>query len=620
MTPELRSRLVRAGRGGAVVLVVALAFGLGVLVSGGAEPMASPTRGAPAAAHSSMPGMAGMDMGAGAQLEARDRVTLTPHARALARLRTTVVRRLAQPGIEVHLLGRVDYDEMTLRSITTWIGGRVDRLHVDITGASVRRGQVIATLYSPEVYAAHQDMLSAAGLVRRLAAGSELARSAAEATLAASQQRLRLLGVPEGELAAMLRATAPWRQVPIRSPFAGTVVERAVTAGQYVQTGAVLFRIADLSRLWVQLDAYETDLPMLAVGQLARLRLEGQPGAWIDGRIAFIDPSIDPHRRTARVRIEVANADGRLRPAMFVEAVVSGRVSTVEATPLLVPETAPLFTGRRSIVYVELPNADRPTYQIREVRLGPRLGESYPVVAGLNDGDRVVTEGAFVLDADLQIRGGESMMLRADDRDVGPWDRALPAPDALRAGLAQVVRAYLDAQAALARDALPDAHAAATRMGAAIDAVRPRASHEPAVAWRAIADAMRPNAAHLAGALTLEDARGSFEALSTQLLALLRTFGNPLGDELRVVHCSMAENTQTGTWVQLGDVADNPYLGAQMRTCGDVRMRLEPRGYAPAAPAPTPARTPAGTPAPPMATPGAPMAMPMAADAGGHSH
>ncbi len=345
--------------------------------------------------------------------KASSRVTLSERAKTLARIRTSEVSRLGSGRVERRLLGRVDYDETSLRTVTAWIGGRIERLHVSTTGERVRRGQVIATLYSPEVYNAHQDLIQARQQLERLLDGATpSARRASEAALGAARDRLRLLGVPSNEVRSMEMAEKPSERVRIRTPFGGTVIERLATQGSYVETGSGLYRVAKLSTLWVQLDAYESDLPVMRAGQEVSLRVEALPGESFEGRVTFVDPVLDPNTRTARVRIEVKNRDRRLLPGMFVEASVQSdpAESPAREAPLVIPATAPLFTGRRSVVYVEVQDADAPTYEARVVNLGTRTGDLYPVLSGLREGERVVIHGAFALDADLQIQGGNSMM------------------------------------------------------------------------------------------------------------------------------------------------------------------------------------------------------------------
>ncbi|MCA9605421.1 MAG: efflux RND transporter periplasmic adaptor subunit [Myxococcales bacterium] len=587
-----------AGVGVALLAILGVGFVLGRCTAGDdtdARPDAAHEHSADAAYTCAMhpqirqpePGLCpicGMDLipiDASAEDAAATRVTLGERARVLAGIRTSRVRRLAAGGASVRLLGRVDYDESTQATVTAWIGGRIDRLHLDVTGAQVRRGQTVATLYSPEVFAAHQDLITARRQVERLAAGSEIARSAARASLEAARQRLRLLGIPDGELARMERAERPDRQVAIRSPFTGTVIERLATEGSYVQTGAPLYRVADLTRLWVQLDAYESDLAQLAVGQTVEMQVEALPGETFEGRVAFVDPVIDARRRTARVRIAISNPERRLRPGMFVEATVEGEGGEAgeESQPLVVPASAPLFTGRRSVVYVEVPDAERPTYEARVVRLGPRVGDVYPVVAGLREGDAVVTEGAFALDADLQIRGGHSMMTGGDDTTPGPYDAAIEVPEVWDEGLRPIVEAYLSMQARLADDDADGARQAAVAIGEAVAAFEPTEPRNAVQAWQPIGRHLAMHARLASEAASIEDVRTQFEPLSDQIQALLRTFGNPTERALRLAFCPMAFDNRGAEWVQAQEVIDNAYFGSAMRTCGSIRSTIDPGAH-----------------------------------------
>ena len=347
---------------------------------------------------------------------ASTQVELSERARVKAQIRTTPVRRLALGFGERRLLGRVDYDETTLRTVTSWISGRIDHLHVRVTGERVTQGQIIATLYSPEVYSASQDLIQASRQFKLLSnSASPAAQEAARAARHAARDRLRLLGLPEAEFNELGADSKPSEQVHIRTPFGGTVIERLATEGSYVSTGSGLYRIADLSKLWVQLDAYESDLPLLGKGQEVSLEVSALPAKTFNGRVTFVAPILNERTRTVRVRLEVSNQEGLLRPGMFAAAIVRGSMPANDTPPLVIPQSAPLFTGRRSLVYVEIPKAKRPTYQARVVQLGPKTGSFYPVLKGLMEGERVVIHGAFALDADLQISGGSSMMTLPDE-------------------------------------------------------------------------------------------------------------------------------------------------------------------------------------------------------------
>lgn len=513
---------------------------------------------------------------------APNQVTMSPRARVLARIRTVPVRRLAASGETLRMLGRVEFDETTLHTVTAWIGGRIDRLHVRVTGQRIRRGQIVASLYSPEVYAAHQDLMTATSQVERLSGGSEIARASSVAALNAARQRLRLLGVPEAEIGRMEHNTSrPTRNVAIRSPFSGTVLERLASEGAYVQTGTPLFRVADLTRLWVQLDAYESDLPYLSVGQTVELEVEALPNETFHGRIAFIDPVIDPRRRTARVRIEVSSPERQMRPGMFVEAVLRGN-SGDSAQPLVIPASAPLFTGRRSVVYVELPDTERPTYEARVVRLAPRIGDVFPVVAGLSEGERVVTYGAFALDADLQIRGGQSMMMGGDDSTPGPYELAIEVPAEWDDALEPVVAAYLEIQGQLADDQLEGARTAARDLVTAVDSIALTEPDDAREAWQPIAQHLRMHGVRAADAGSIEEVRGQFEVLGQRIATLLRTFGNPMDTPLHIASCPMAFDNRGAEWIQSAETVENSYFGNAMRTCGSISDTVEPDAFLPA--------------------------------------
>lgn len=544
-----------------------------------------------------------------------DQVRLSDAARALAKIQTTLVR--PQPGERraLRLLGRVEPAETGSRTVTAWTAGRIERLKVATTGAEVTRGQVIATLYSPDVYEAHQDLIAAREQLARLGAALPVAREAAKATMDAARQRLVLIGVSPGEVRRMAEAQEPWRRVQIRTPFQGTVLERLVSEGQYVEVGQGVYRLGDLSTLWVQLDAYERDLPLLSTGQQVTLTLEALPGEVFEGRVAFVDPVVDLQTRTSRVRVEVSNADGRLRPGMFAEAVVEGGAEGGAPT-LVIPDTAPLFSGRRSLVYVELPGRAEPTYEAREVRLGPRTSAGYPVVAGLEYGERVVTHGAFRLDADLQIRGGRSLMARPDDRAPSLFDEVVVLSESDKRQLGPVVDAYLDAQEALAADKHEEARDAVGRMTRALAAVE-LTSVGAAAPWRAVSAELQTQGTFFQRASTIALARSTFEGMTVQVSRLLRVFGNPLEAPLRLAYCPMAFGNRGASWFQRGEVVRNAYFGAEMLECGEVRgaigggafkfaLEVEPAPASPSSPASMPSSSPASSPSSsPASSPGA---------------
>jgi Cu(I)/Ag(I) efflux system membrane fusion protein len=545
----------------------------------------------------------GMDLipaGSGGDDLSTEEVELSARARTKARIQTTRVERGLEAGVERRLLGRVDYDETTLRVVTSWIAGRIDALHVRVTGQRVAKGQKIATLYSPEVYSAHQDLIQARQQVQRFgAASTDTARRAGQSALDAARARLRLLGVPTAELNAMEKASSPTESTSIRTPFSGTVIERLATEGAYVRAGTGLYRVADLRRIWVQLDAYESDLPLLRLGQGVELEVSALPGDTFSGTVTFVDPVLDARTRTARVRIEVSNKDRSLAPGMFAEAIVKGREEGGEQ-PLLIPESAPLFTGRRSLVYVERRAEDRYIYEARVVRLGARVGEYYPVIAGLGEGERIVTHGAFAIDADLQIRAGSSMMTVPDDTETGPYDDVTPVPKEYEVALGQVLEHYLALHRALASDDLAAAKGSMQKAVTATEKLHAKGPGAFADGWQAISRQLLVHGKHLGHASTLDEARLPFRDVSQQIATLLRVFGNPLEDTVHLAFCPMALNNEGAEWVQRSATIENPYFGASMHRCGEVHNAVVHGSYLPAK---------GGSQEPPRAAP-----------AGGHNH
>lgn len=338
------------------------------------------------------------------------RLRLTSRAAALMRIDVQPAQRRAVQ-VPLPVFGRVGYDETRLRTIAAWAAGRIERLHVDFTGTTVQQGQAMFDLYSPTLIAAQEELLQA------VAAGRDVEDA---------RDRLRLLGLDAARTAALEQRGRVEDHLTIPAPLDGTVIERLAAAGDYVQTGQAVYRVADLSHLWVRLEVYESDLQWLAIGQTATFTTQAHPGETFAGTVAFIDPVLNERTRTVGVRVDVPNPDGRLKRGMFVRGTIQARVQ--DDDPLVIPATAPLLTGTRAVVYVQLPDADRPTFEPRDVTLGPRAGDWYVVRDGLGEGQLVVTHGSFKIDSELQIRGRPSMMLprggRPPAHDHGASDHA----------------------------------------------------------------------------------------------------------------------------------------------------------------------------------------------------
>jgi len=326
-----------------------------------------------------------------------DAIHLTKEAVQLANVLTSVVTR-QKPIKEVRLYGKVQADERLLQSQVAHVPGRIEKLMVNFTGERVHKGQTLALIYSPELVTAQQELLET---IKTKQAQPEFYEAAKE--------KLRLWKLTESQIATIESSGNVQNNFEVVSNTTGIVTARRVNNGDHIAEGAVLFDIADLSSVWVMFDAYENDLPFLNKGDKISFTIQALPGTNFSGNIIFIDPIIDAVTRVAKVRVEISNQSEKLKPEMFATGIVKANL-TEYRDKLIIPRSAVLWTGKRSIVYVKQAGTDEPIFKIREIGLGPMLGNSYIVTDGLNEGEEIVTQGTFSVDAAAQLEGKPSMM------------------------------------------------------------------------------------------------------------------------------------------------------------------------------------------------------------------
>lgn len=326
-------------------------------------------------------------------------VNFSKEAAELANVATSIVSR-QQPSKDVRLYGKVQADERLLQNQVAHIGGRIEKLFVNFTGEPVRKGQLLAMIYSPDLITAQQELIEAAK-----------SKQTQPEIYHAAMEKLMQWMLTEKQIAQIERSGKVKTNFEVYSNTSGIVTARRVNTGDHVSEGSVLYDIANLSQIWVLFDAYESDLPFLKVGNTISFSLQALPGTNFSANIRFIDPVIDPVNRVAKVRVEVSNAGGKLKPEMFATGVVKANLTEFK-DKLVIPRSAVLWTGKRSIVYVKQPDTEDVNFKMREIELGPMLGNSYVVLAGLKDGEEIVTNGTFSVDAAAQLAGKPSMMNR----------------------------------------------------------------------------------------------------------------------------------------------------------------------------------------------------------------
>lgn len=557
------------------------------------------------------------------------RLALSERARQLARVETSPVE-LRNVSLDVRMVGKVMPDETAITQVSSYIPGRLDRLYVDYTGILVRKGDHLAEIYSPELLVAQREYLLGLEAIERAgrAGGSEAEKSTASALLEAAQRKLELWGIPKDQIEALARHRRPSDHMRIDAPLEGWVIERYGYEGMYVETGTKLFTLADLRNVWVMLDAYELDIGYVRLGQEVEFETEAFTGQVFKGQVAYVDPVLNPSTRTVKVRLNVANPDLKLRPEMFVRARLKahlgeggmvveqalagkwicpmhpevvkdapgqcdkcgmdlvkaetlGYVSTGAAPDklLTVPRTAVLLTGKRAVVYVEQKKDDgTPVYEGRVVKLGPRAGDYYVVESGLQEGERVVTRGALMIDSALQIMAKPSMMQPAGDAVLKDEPAQMPshyvAGAAYHQHAAPVIDAYLKLTAELARSDAGKSAEAVAQMRSVITRVEPQGLAEDE------AKLFRRQLEKLSVALPKGDKpalaaiRESLPGMTAALQEYLTVFGHNQPEPLVRHYCSMAFDNKGAGWLQADHDTLNPYFGEEMLRCGVIELTI----------------------------------------------
>jgi membrane fusion protein, copper/silver efflux system len=299
-------------------------------------------------------------------------IHMTKEAAQLANVLTSVVSK-HKPEKEVRLYGKVQADERLLQSQVSYLPGRIEKLSVNYTGESVRKGQTLAVIYSPDLVIAQQELLETAKT-----------KSSQPVLYEAAKDKLRQWKLTENQIAGIESSGIAKSDFEVYANTTGIVTARRVNNGDYISPGTVLFDVADLSHVWVMFDAYESDLQFLVKGNHLTFTIQAMPGASFSANISFIDPVLDPVTRVAKVRVEVSNQEGKLKPEMFATAIISANLDSYN-DKLVIPGTAVLWTGKRSVVYVKQTGTDEPVFKMREIEIGPMLGNSYVVMSGLNE-------------------------------------------------------------------------------------------------------------------------------------------------------------------------------------------------------------------------------------------
>jgi len=339
--------------------------------------------------------------GVGAPVEGLATVNIDPQRQQLIGLRTAPVER-GPVGATWRTVGKVAVDETRVHHVGIKVSGFAEEVFVDYVGKSVRRGEPLFTIYSPDLLSVQQEYLLALRTREALAHGG-LAGDSGEDLVQAARKRLELWDIPENEIARLERTGAPTKTLTIHSPMSGVVTKKDLVMGHRLTEGDMPYEITDLSSVWVLADAYESDLARIKLGMTATLSLQAFPNRVFKGRVIFIDPILDAKTRTAKVRLEFPNPTGELRPEMFGEV-------TMQAAPrqgLRVPLDAVIDSGTSKVVFVAVGEGK---FQPRAVNVGAASSDAVEVLSGLQAGEQVVTRANFLIDSESRLRASLSAM------------------------------------------------------------------------------------------------------------------------------------------------------------------------------------------------------------------
>jgi len=515
---------------------------------------------------------------------------LSPRAAALLQTAVMPVRQAASSQ-HLSLPGTLVADQSRVQTISAWTSGRIEQAYVNRTAQQVQAGEPMLEIFSPELIVIQQELLQAKQLSARssLPAASTLPASS---TLDGARRRLRLLGVPSAQIEQILQREQLQDTVTVSAPVSGIVTEKFVNQGAYVSTGQPLFTVLALDTLWLELAAFESQLPLLQVGQQVEVSVKALPGETLSGSIELIEPELNIANRNARVRVLLANPDGKLKPGMLAQASIQAEVKA----SLLVPASAVLFTGKQSLVYVQ-PDPEEPRYEPRQVELGLRLGDEYQLLSGVQVGELVVTQSAFRLDSELQIRGLPSMLNPTvakghtestgsdhhhNTKAISPSQQQntavtaadmVPNPDGFvvpAEAQSVLLQAYAQAYEALVADDLAGWQQATLSLQQAVAAV------DWPERFPRVLSALNAGAGDIMDVTEIAQARALFYRHNLGLLRFAEL--GVLADGWYEAYCPMARDGEGASWLQREAELRNPYFGAMMLRCGDIVRRFGAEG------------------------------------------
>ncbi|WBX71388.1 efflux RND transporter periplasmic adaptor subunit [Tenacibaculum retecalamus] len=493
---------------------------------------------------------------------------LTKNAMALANIQTSVVGYNTSDDATIKLSGKIVENEEANVVQASYFSGRIERLNVNSIGEEVRKGQLLATIYSPELFAAQQELITASSL-----------KETQPALYKAVRNKLKLWKISENQINQIEASGKVKQNLPIYATVSGTVSEKLVEQGDYVKQGQALLKITNLNTVWALFDIYENQIELFKKGQDITVTTTAYPNKEFKKKVDFIDPTFNSATRTLKLRVVLNNKKREFKIGMFVEGRIKNTLSN-EGQSLMIPATAILWTGERSVVYLKT-NPDEPIFEMKEVTIGRQLGEQYEVVDGLKNGEQIVTNGTFTVDASAQLQGKKSMMNKGGGKmmtehegHIGMEMSSITENERLKVSvkfqeqLKMVFNSYIKLKDALIKD---DANNTLENLAKVeMKLLKDKKAHTN---WMTLKNNIKSSVSSISDTADIIEQRSHFKYLSINLINAIETFG--INEKVYSQFCPMADNDNDAYWLSIEEKVLNPYFGDAMLKCGSVKQVIE---------------------------------------------
>ena len=511
-----------------------------------------------------------------------DQFKLTKNAMALANIQTSIVGISITENNAIKLSGKIVENEEANAVQVSYFPGRIERLNVNFTGENVRKGQLLATIYSPELYAAQQELLTASSL-----------KGSQPVLYKAVRNKLKLWKLSESQINQIESSGKVTENIPVYSTISGTVTEKMVEKGDYIKQGQPLLKIANLNTVWANFDVYENQIELFKKGQAISITTNAYSNKKFKGKVDFIDPVLDTKSRTVKLRAVLNNLKKEFKPGMFVEGTIKGMTSNKDAL-VTIPSSAVMWTGERSVVYVKI-NPDQPVFEMREIALGNKIGDTYEVLENLDRGDEIVTNGTFTVDAAAQLQGKKSMMNKQGSKVMTGHEGHLGTAETnsetnenhsnmtervkvsteFQNQLKIVLNDYIKLKDALVKENSKNVSEGAKGLLNNLSQVDMKLlidsnSHNH---WMSLEKEIKASIVSISSASDIKEQRKHFKYLSSNLTSAVLVFG--VNERVYSQFCPMADNNKGAYWLSKEKQVLNPYFGDAMLKCGEVKQVIE---------------------------------------------